>query len=95
MLDLLINYAKREGLTLEPGLERRLVRWLITCTDEGRYTGIVQLGDRNGEMMVCPKTPGMNAGSKSHFLADSVETITLYTAGEKKPKSASANLNNS
>lgn len=91
MIDLLIDYAKREGLTHEPGLERRLVRWLITCTDEGRYTGILSLGDGKGEMLICPKTPGMNAGGKSHFLADSVETITLYTAAdEKKPKSAAA-----
>lgn len=78
MLDLLIDYAKRNDLILEPGVERRPVKWLITCTEEGRYTGIVPIGDRQGETMICPKTPGMNAGNKSHFLADSLGTIALY-----------------
>jgi len=90
MLDLLIDYAVRNNLVLEPGVARKSVKWLITCTEDGRYTGIVPIGDRTGEMLACPVTPAMNSGNKSHFLAETLETMVLYLEDEPKLVSAKA-----
>jgi CRISPR-associated protein Csd1 len=88
MLDLLIEYAVRNNLVLEPGVTRKSVKWLITCTEDGRYTGIVPIGDKKGESLVCPITPAMNSGNKSHFLAETLETMVLYVEDESKINSS-------
>jgi CRISPR-associated protein Csd1 len=90
MLDLLIDYAVRNNLVLEPGVTRKSVKWLITCTEDGRYTGIVPIGDKTGEMLACPTTPAMNSGNKSHFLAETLETMVLYVEDDSKLISAQA-----
>ena len=40
MLDLVLKQAGES----EPGFARKYVKWAITCTTEGRYTGVVALG---------------------------------------------------
>jgi CRISPR-associated protein Csd1 len=90
MLNLLIGYAEREGLVIEPGVERKAIKWLICCTEEGKYTGLVPLGEKKGESIICPVTPGMNAGGKSHFLAETLETVVLFIEDEAKRSSALA-----
>ena len=41
MLDLVLQQA---GVS-EPGFARKTVKWAITCTADGRYTGVVALAE--------------------------------------------------
>jgi CRISPR-associated protein Csd1 len=41
-------------------------------------------------MLACPVTPAMNSGNKSHFLAETLETMVLYLEDEPKLVSAKA-----
>lgn len=88
MLDLLIGYAERNGIVLEPGVERKTVKWLITCTEDGYYTGVIPLGEKKGQQFICPVTPGMVAGGRSHFLAETLETMVCFTNTPEQQKGA-------
>ncbi len=87
MLNLLINYAKNHGLTVEPGFKPKTVRWAIVCDSTGNFLNIQELGNsddrRNrGQLFsVCPDLaqPEMKAAGSGcrHFLVDNVEVVTL------------------
>lgn len=79
MLDAILKQA---GLS-EPGFTRKSVKWLITCTDDGRYTGIVPLGEGKGHPFDnCPNLsqPELVGGGmpRCHFLAEGLPTVALY-----------------
>ncbi|MEO5352190.1 MAG: type I-C CRISPR-associated protein Cas8c/Csd1 [Magnetococcus sp. XQGC-1] len=76
MLDLLLQQAGES----EPGFASETIKWAIHCTGEGRFTGVTALGEEGkGQLFAhCPKTPNMNAGGKSHFLADSLAAVVLF-----------------
>lgn len=79
MLDALI---KKAGKT-EPGFTRRTIKWAITCTGDGRFTGIVPLSEGKGrEYLQCPNLsqPELVGGKepRSHFLWESLPTVVLY-----------------
>ncbi|MBI5753245.1 MAG: type I-C CRISPR-associated protein Cas8c/Csd1 [Hydrogenophilales bacterium] len=79
MLDLVLQQA---GVS-EPGFARKTVKWAITCTEDGQYTGVVSLGEGKGRGFdACPNLsqPELIGGSESraHFLVESLPTVTLY-----------------
>ena len=83
MLDLVLQQA---GFS-EPGFARKTVKWAITCTADGRYTGVVALAegkDKGRTFDGCPNLsqPELVGGGKkkprAHFLVESLQTIALY-----------------
>lgn len=79
MLDLVLQQA---GVS-EPGFARKTIRWAITCTADGRYTGVVALADGKGRGFdACPNmsVPELVGGSqpRAHFLVESLSTVALY-----------------
>lgn len=79
MLNALIEYAKKNLTDAEPGFARKQVKWAICCDQAGRYTGLLELGDDKGRWFdQSPVTPNMNSGGKSHFLVETLDTVTLF-----------------
>lgn len=79
MLDLVLKQAGES----EPGFARKYVKWAITCTTEGRYTGVVALGEGKGRAFDgCPNLsqPELIGGAqpRAHFLVESLPTVALY-----------------
>jgi CRISPR-associated protein Csd1 len=87
MLDLLIDYAKTHGLTVEPGFKSKTVRWVIVCDAAGHFLGVQKLGnpdDKNNRgqtFNVCPdlSLSEIRAGGPGcrHFLVDNIEVVAL------------------
>jgi CRISPR-associated protein Csd1 len=77
MLQALMNYGN--GLDSEPGFRTREVRWCVELTADGRFLNVLPLGDgRRGALHPrCPDMHNMNAGGKSHFLVETVQTVAL------------------
>lgn len=78
MLDLILQQA---GVS-EPGFARKTVKWAITCTEDGRYTGVVALADNKGRSFdACPNLsqPELIGGSqaRAHFLVEALPTVAL------------------
>ncbi len=79
MLDLVLQQAR----VSEPGFARKTVKWAITCAADGRYTGVVALGEGKGRGFdACPNLsqPELVGGSepRAHFLVESLPTVALY-----------------
>lgn len=90
MLQALMNYG--QGLDSEPGFKTREVRWCVELASDGRFLSVLLLGDgRRGTLHPrCPDMHNMNAGGKSHFLVETVQTVTLlFKANEEAQKIAS------
>lgn len=79
MLNTLVEYSERRIPDAEPGFKTREVRWCIELDLNGKFLGVVSLGDgkRGRDQPRCPDMHGMNAGGKSHFLVETAQTITL------------------
>ena len=87
MLDLLVNYAKTHGITIEPGFKPKTIRWVIICDQAGRFLNVQELGnssDKNNRgkaFNVCPdlSQPEMKAAGSGcrHFLVDNIEVVAL------------------
>ncbi|MBZ0096629.1 MAG: type I-C CRISPR-associated protein Cas8c/Csd1 [Sulfuricella sp.] len=91
MLQALLDYGNR--LDPEPGFKSREVRWCVELTSDGRFLNVLPLGDgKRGAMQArCPDMHGMNAGGKSHFLVETVQTVALlFKANEEAKKIAGA-----
>ena len=80
MLDAILKQA---GLS-EPGFTRKTIKWAINCTAEGRFTGIIPLGD-DGKGQTFERCPNMsfsdlisNEGARSHFLSEGLPTVALF-----------------
>lgn len=56
MLDALVGYAHRKGLVVEPGFAPKDIRWLLSVSEEGQFTGLVPLGEKNTprRFVCCP-----------------------------------------
>lgn len=89
MLNLLLDYARREKLSAEPGYKVEPVRWLLSFVPDGRYVGAIRRGaDKGkGDDFVVPRLsqPEMKAGGSGtrHFLCDTLEVVTLYGTGDE------------
>ncbi|MDO9189492.1 MAG: type I-C CRISPR-associated protein Cas8c/Csd1, partial [Sulfurimicrobium sp.] len=91
MLQALMDYGN--GLDSEPGFKTREARWCVELASDGRFLNVLPLGDgKRGAMQArCPDMHGMNAGGKSHFLVETVQTVALlFKANEKAKKIAGA-----
>lgn len=91
MLQALMDYGN--GLDPEPGFKSREARWCVELTSDGRFLNVLPLGDgKRGAMQArCPDMHGMNAGGKSHFLVETVQTVVLlFKANEEAKKIAGA-----
>ena len=88
MLSALCDYADKNLSGIEPGFARKQVKWGLCCDENGRYTGLIDLGeDTRGRWFdKSPVTPNMNSGGKSHFLAETLETVTLFGQQELAEK---------
>lgn len=91
MLQALMDYGN--GLDSEPGFKTREVRWSIELATDGRFLNVLPLGDgKRGAMLHrCPDMHRMEAGKKSHFLVETVQTVALmFKANEAAKKIAAA-----
>ena len=86
MLQALMDYGN--GLDSEPGFKTREVRWCIELATDGRFLNVLPLGDgKRGAMHHrCPDMHAMNAGGKSHFLVETVQTIVLMFKTNEEAK---------
>ena len=86
MLQALMDYGN--GLDSEPGFKTREVRWCIELTADGRFLNVLPLGDgKRGAMQHrCPDMHAMNAGGKSHFLVETVQTVALMFKANEEPE---------
>lgn len=77
MLNRLLNTATS---VTKPGFRTKEVRWLITCDERGRYTGVIPAGiDDQYLSIICPDV-GTQAQSEkgAHFLCDKLEVVVLF-----------------
>jgi len=78
MLDALI----RQSHDTEPGFTRKTVKWAIALTQDGRFTGVIPLGEGKGRTFECcpnlsqPELVG-GGESRSHFLVEGLPTVAL------------------
>lgn len=88
MLHALMEYAVREKLTAEPGLKPKAVRWLLTFSSQGEFTGVQSLAgdDRKSKGRMFPNCPDLSqpemiaiGGGCRHFLVDSADVVGLLT----------------
>jgi len=89
MLQALMNYGN--DLDSEPGFKTREVRWCVALAADGRFLNVLPLGDgKRGAMQPrCTEMPAANAGGKSHFLVETVQTVALlFKANEEAKKIA-------
>ncbi len=73
----------RKATDSEPGFSRKKVKWGISCTNDGRFTGVIQLDEGKGRAFDrCPSLsqPELVGGDKprAHFLAEGLPTVALY-----------------
>src|SRR5579875_663125 len=82
MIDQLVRYATQKGLHSEPGFATQTIRWCLSFSADGRYLGVVPLGDKVGRKFdVCPNLSQpelvrLNPGSQ--FLYESADCVVLY-----------------
>src|SRR5437870_10189941 len=90
MLQALMQYGSR--LDSEPGFKTREVRWCVELAGDGRFLNVLPLGDgKRGAMLPrCPDMHSMNAGGKSHFLVETVQTIALLFKNNEDPKNVAS-----
>jgi CRISPR-associated protein Csd1 len=88
MLELLTRYAHEHRLEAEPGFAPKVVKWSIRVTGDGRFVGVLELGDagaknnRGHTFPCCPELsqPEIKRGGSGtrHFLVDSAEVVALH-----------------
>ncbi|BCW98135.1 MAG: CRISPR-associated Csd1 family protein [Armatimonadota bacterium] len=97
MLDLLVEYARREQLVTEPGFAPKDVRWALDFDANGQFLGVLPLGNRSDKrdpgrrFTKCPDLtqPELTSGgqTKSHFLVDTCQVVANWAksgASEKE-----------
>ncbi|NMC19283.1 MAG: type I-C CRISPR-associated protein Cas8c/Csd1 [Thermogutta sp.] len=86
MLHYLAEYARRENLSVVPGLKPKTVRWLLVFDTQGRFLSVVDLAggekkSRGREFPACPELPGawLLGGGRANFLVEALSTLALFT----------------
>lgn len=90
MLQALMTYGN--SLDSEPGFRTQEVRWCVELTAEGQFLNVVPLGEggRGAWHTRCPDMHNMTAGGRSHFIVETVQTVSLlFKAGEEAQRIAS------
>lgn len=93
MLEPLVRLAERERWGADAYFESRAVRWAIALDQHGSFRGITPLGTPEDKRWagksfpMCPRTPNneLQAGGKSHFLAEAATTVLLLPAKNDEP----------
>jgi CRISPR-associated protein Csd1 len=88
MLELLTRYARDHGIVAEPGFAPKTVKWSLHLSSEGRFLGVVELGDASDKknrgltFERCPELsqPEIKRGGPGcrHFLVDNAEVVALH-----------------
>jgi len=98
MIQAFKDYAFREALDSEPGFSPKIAKWAIHCNLEGRYLGVLPLGDVEAKKVTgkpflkCPdlSLPEMKTGGSGtrHFLIDAASVVALFgkEAGSEKAR---------
>lgn len=96
MLRQLADYAGRKDLAAESGFAPKQARWTLMLATDGRYLGVVELGDTEAKRnpgRTFPRAPefsfsDMKAGgvTKSHFLIDTADVVALLGADDDDAK---------
>ncbi|GAB4142706.1 MAG: type I-C CRISPR-associated protein Cas8c/Csd1 [Thermogutta sp.] len=99
MLHYLAEYARRENLSVAPGLKPKFVRWLIVLDEQGRFTSVVDLAggekkSKGREFTACPEVAQswLQGGGRANFLVEALSTIVLFTK-ENPPDAKSVRKN--
>ncbi|MGQ9913722.1 MAG: type I-C CRISPR-associated protein Cas8c/Csd1 [Thermogutta sp.] len=86
MLHYLAEYARREGLSLVPGLKPKSVRWLVVFDEQGQFLNVEDLKgeqkkSRGREFPLCPELPQswLQGGGRANFLVESLATLALFS----------------
>lgn len=97
MLHQVAAYAQRRELAAEPGFAPKAARWAILCSADGKYQGLVEIGDATlkknpgKHFLKAPdlSQPEMKAGgiTKSHFLIDTASVVAGYGKEASEEKS--------
>lgn len=87
----MLNALLKVAGNTEPGFARKTVKWAITCTADGRFTGVIPLAEGRGRVFQhCPNLsqPEMVGGGekRSHFLVEGLPVVALYWKDDTKPK---------
>lgn len=75
----------------ETGFSRKRVKWLISGTQDGCFTGVIQLNESRGQMFDrCPNLsqPELVGGNetRAHFLVEGLQTVVLFRKDDLEPK---------
>ena len=86
-----VHLVLKQAGESEPGFARKPVKWAITCTGDGRFTGVVPLGEDKGPTFDrCPNLsqPELVGGGepRSHFLVERLDTVALYLDSKTNEK---------
>ncbi len=99
MLHHLAEYARRENLSVVPGLKPKTVRWLIVFDAHGQFLSVVDLtgGDKKSkgrEFPACPEVAQawLQGGGRANFLVEALSTSALFTK-EDPPDAKSVRKN--
>lgn len=93
MLGYLVDYARRHGLTAEPGFAPKEVRWAIVCDASGKFLEVLDLAEEGSRGRTFPKAPELSQPEIKrggpgcrHFLVDSADVVALLADGQPDPK---------
>ena len=85
MLHYLAEYARREGLSVVPGLRPRSVRWLVIFDEQGQFLNVEDLkgAEKNSKGREFPRCPELaqswlQGGGRANFLVEFLATLALF-----------------
>ena len=84
MLNEILAYAERAGLTAEPGFTVKTVKWAVVINQKAEITGVIPLGDGKTGLSFehCPDLSQgeMISGgvTRSQFLIESLTVVALF-----------------
>ncbi|MEA3444578.1 MAG: type I-C CRISPR-associated protein Cas8c/Csd1 [Bacteroidota bacterium] len=88
MLNLLKEYAEKNGISAETGFASKDIRWVIDCGADGKFLDVIEIGNVEAKrnpgktFKRCPdfNFSDMKAGgvTKSHFLVETADVVGLY-----------------
>lgn len=91
MLNHLLEYGRQAGLEAEPGYKSGYVRWLLRFDAQGRYLGVMPLGEEKGKgdlfylpRFSQPELVSTGNGAR-HFLCDTADVVLLFGTDAQNP----------
>ena len=92
MLNEILAYAQRSGLSSEPGFTVKTVKWAIIIGGNGQISGIAPLGEA-GKGLSFARSPDLSQGemiaggvTRSQFLIESLAVVALYFKADTDEK---------